>query len=294
MRIPFCPLPAERARKLLGHRLYGFVDPIFKFSPSLEIDLKLAGFKIDARDYLSIALFSSLFMALLMYFILFIITISFVGIFPAAMSGVLIGILFFFVTFLYIVKYPHLIVKRRLRDIEKNVLYSLRHLYIQVTSGVSLFEALVSISQGNYGQVSNEFKSAIKMINTGIPMEKALEELTLRNPSIHFRRAMWQISNGVKSGSDIGTVLQNIIEYISTEQKISIRKYGAQLNPLTVAYMMIAVIIPSLGVTFLMVLSSFAKIPVTETMFWGILVFVAIFQFMFLGAIKSKRPTMVG
>jgi hypothetical protein len=57
--------------------------------------------------------------------------------------------------------------------------------------------------------------------------------------------------------------------------------------------MMVAVIIPSLGVTFLMVLSSFAKIPVTEKMFWAILAFVAIFQFMFLGILKSKRPNLI-
>ena len=40
-------------------------------------------------------------------------------------------------------------------------------------------------------------------------------------------------------------------------------------------------------------MSSFAKIPVTEYMFWGILGFVTIFQFMFLGIIKSKRPNMI-
>ena len=293
MRIPFCPIPVKKAQKILGNTFYGIAEPILKMSPSLDLELKQAGFDISSRDYISIAFFSSIFMFILTYSCFAVIAFRFVEVSKVVLVSLLVGMLFSFVTFFYIKAYPKLIVKKRMFDIERNVLYALRHMYVQVTSGVSLFEAMVSVSKGDYGQISSEFKAAIKLINTGVQIEKALEDLTLRNPSIYFRRAMWQISNGVKSGSDIGGILKNIIDYISTEQKIMIRRYGSQLNPLTVAYMMIAVIIPSLGVTFLMVVSSFAKIPVTEYMFWGILGFVTIFQFMFLGIIKSKRPNMI-
>jgi flagellar protein FlaJ len=293
MHIPFCPIPVKKAQKLLGNTFYGVAEPVIKMSPSIELELKQAGFDINARDYLSIAFFSAIFMFLLTYFAFAVIAFKFVGMYKVVMIALLVGMVFGFVTFFYIKAYPKLIVKKRMYDIERNVLYALRHMYVQVTSGVSLFEAIASVSNGEYGQISMEFKNAIKTINTGMPIEKALEELTLRNPSVYFRRAMWQISNGVKSGSDIGSILKNIIDYIGTEQKIMIRRYGSQLNPLTVAYMMVAVIIPSLGVTFLMVISSFAKIPVTELMFWGILGFITIFQFMFLGILKSKRPNMI-
>lgn len=293
MRIPFCPLPPKKAQKLLGKKFYGIVEPISKFFPLLDTELKQSGFEINSRDYLSIALFSSIFMFFIMFLVFFTITFRFLPITSVILSSMLIGLIFFFVTFFYIRKYPRLLMKKRMADIERNMPYALRHMYVQVTSGVSLLEAIVSVSQGNYGEVSKEFKAGIKMINTGMSLEKALEELTLRNPSIYFRRSMWQISNGIKSGSDIGGVMRNIIDYISAEQKIMIRRYGSQLNPLTVAYMMIAVIIPSLGVTFMMVLSGFAKIPVTEKMFWFILAFVALFQFMFLGVLKSKRPNLI-
>jgi len=292
-RIPFCPLPPKKAQKILGSTFYGVAEPILKISPSLEVHLNQAGIDISGRDYLSIALFSATFMFLMMYMIFVVITFKVVSLNIALMSSLAIGVLFFFVTIFYIKAYPRLIVKKRMFDIERNILYALRHMCVQVTSGVSLFEALASVANGNYGQVSNEFKSAIKLINTGVPIEKALEDMTFRNPSVYFRRAMWQVTNGIKSGSDIGGILRSIIDYISAEQKIVIRRYGSQLNPLTVAYMMVAVIIPSLGVTFLMVLSSFAKIPITESIFWGIIGFVTVFQFMFLGILKSKRPNLI-
>jgi len=62
MRIPFCPIPAKKAQKIVGSTFYGLVEPILKISPSLELQLKQAGFDMNARDYLSIAVFSSIFM----------------------------------------------------------------------------------------------------------------------------------------------------------------------------------------------------------------------------------------
>jgi pilus assembly protein TadC len=109
---------------------------------------------------------------------------------------------------------------------------------------------------------------------------------------VHFHRALWQISNGLKSGSDIGTVLKSVVENIAQEQRIAIKKYGSQLNPLTLVYMMVAVILPSLGITFLIVMSSFSGFAVSERMFIAILGMLALFQFMFIGVIKSRRPNM--
>ena len=183
----------------------------------------------------------------------FLMTLSVLTPYKSIAAGGAIGLFFAFVTFFYIKAYPKLLVKKKQANVERNILYALRHMYVQVTSGVPLFDAMVSVSQGNYGQVSSEFKAAIREINTGVPIDKAIDDLTELNPSMYFRRAMWQVSTGVKTGSDIGGILKNTIDYISAEQKIMIRRYGSQLNPLTVAYMMIAVIVPSLGITFLMV-----------------------------------------
>ncbi|MBI2076072.1 MAG: hypothetical protein HYT72_02375 [Candidatus Aenigmarchaeota archaeon] len=108
-----------------------------------------------------------------------------------------------------------------------------------------------------------------------------------------FAPDSFKVFSGIKSGSDVGSILKSIIDNISSEQKIAIRRYGSQLNPLTLVYMMIAVIIPSMGITFLMVLSSFSGASFSESTFWFILAFLVIFQFMFLGLIKSRRPNIV-
>jgi flagellar protein FlaJ len=293
MRIPFCPMPIEKARKVVGTTFYGIVEPFLKVSPNFELQLKQSGIPLNGREYLSIAMFSAFFMFLLIYFVFLVFTIRIIELSRAISMSFIVGGFFFLVTFFYIKIYPKVVIKKRMLDLERNLLYALRHMYVQITSGVPIFDAIVSLSEANYGAFSRELRTAVKDMNTGTPVEVALERVANRNPSQYLRRTIWQISNGIKSGSDIGNVLKNIIDYISSEQKIAIRRYGSQLNPLTLAYMMVAVIMPSLGVTFLIVLSSFTKIPVTQNMFYFILIFLAIFQFMFLGVMKSKRPNLL-
>jgi flagellar protein FlaJ len=293
MRIPFCPISIEKARKLVGTTFYGVVEPFLKVSPGFELQLKQAGIPLNGREYLSIAMFSAFFMFLLIYFVFLLFTIRMIELIRALSMSFIVSGFFFLVTFFYIKIYPNVLIKKKVLDLERNLLYALRHMYVQITSGVPIFDAIVSLSEGNYGAVSKELKIAVKDVNTGTPVEVALERVASKNPSQYLRRTIWQISNGIKSGGDIGNVLKNIIDYISSEQRIAIRRYGAQLNPLTLAYMMVAVIMPSLGVTFLIVLSSFTKIPVTKNMFYVILIFLAIFQFMFMGIIKSKRPNLL-
>lgn len=292
MRIPFCPLPVNRA-KVVAKRFYGFAEPLIKISPRLKLELAQARLGLDEREYMGIAVFSSLFMMLLTFLplVIFISSVSS----PAKGFGIAFPAAIFmgFVTLVYIRKYPSLIIQRNVKNIERNLLFALRHFYVQVKSGVSIFDAMNSVAGGNYGGVSQEFRLAIKRINSGVSIETVLEDVALKNPSTYFRRAIWQISNGVKAGSDISSLLKVVIDGISSDQRIAIRRYGSQLNPLTLIYMMVAVVLPSLGVTFLLVLSSFSGLVVSEIMFWMILTFLALFQFMFMGIIKSKRPNIL-
>ena len=197
-----------------------------------------------------------------------------------------------FMSFVYIIFYPRLIITRKVKDLEMNLLFALRHLLIQVKSGVPLFDGLVSVSNGNYGLVSKEIKECTKKISTGLEQTVALEELALKNPSINFRRVLWQITNAIKSGADLGNTLDAIVNNLSEEQKVAIRRYGSQLNPLAMMYMMLAVIIPSLGITFLIIFSSFSGVSVAEPMFIVILFALAFFQFSFIGVVKSRRPAV--
>jgi pilus assembly protein TadC len=199
-----------------------------------------------------------------------------------------------FFIFINQMAYPKLYTSRKQKEIERNLLPALEDILIQLNSGIPLFNILVNISVSDYEALSSEFKKAVGKINAGEPEAEVIEKLGENNASIFFRRTLWQISNGMKSGSDMAIVIKDSIKALSQEQMIQVQNYGSSLNPLIVMYMLISVIIPALSVTFLTILSSMLGLDenLSIMLFIGIFVFNILFQIMFLGMIKSRRPSL--
>jgi pilus assembly protein TadC len=176
-----------------------------------------------------------------------------------------------------------------------NLLPVLQSIYVQINSGVVLFEILVNISKSGYGEISKEFAKAVREINGGKPQLDALEDMAKRNPSLFFRRAIWQIINGMKAGADISRVIEETISTISEEQVIQIQNYGSRLAPLAMFYMFIAVIIPALSLTFIILFLSFVGISeeMSKIIFYVLYVLILFSQVMFIGLINSRRPSLL-
>lgn len=292
-KLPFVPLKVksvlEFSKKL---NLVSIASSIVRIFPNLQLTLVQAGIDMKDREYLAIAIFTSLFYFLLvnLLFLFF----FFVAIVPQTIFFISLGVSVFIalLSFFYLIFYPNLIVIRKIKDLEKNLLFALRHLLVQVRSGVTLFDSMDSVSKANYGTISNEFRDVVKKISTGEFVVDVLEELALKNPSLYFRRAIWQIANSLRSGADVAKTLESMIANLASEQRVMIRRYGSQLNPLAFLYMMFGVVIPSLGITFMIILSSFSGLPIKEYYFWILLGFLVLFQFSFIGIVKNRRPSV--
>ena len=191
--------------------------------------------------------------------------------------------------------YPSVVVGRRIKDIERNLLPVLQSIFVQTNSGVVLFEVLVNVSNSDYGEISREFKRVVKEINAGKPQIKALEDLASRNPSLFFRRAIWQLINGMKGGADISAIIEETNRSLSEEQVIQIQAYGGKLAPLAMFYMLIGVIIPSLSITFIILFLTFVNISEegSKTIFYGFYVMIVFAQIMFIGLISMRRPNLL-
>lgn len=293
-RLPFLLIPVRKAL-IISHRFLGIGSALKKIFPQINLDLKRAEFGLRADEYLAICFLSGI--------LIFLWTTPLVGLMmvflgkltlKAGLISVGGGFSFGLLSFFYLTMYPKLKANRKTKALEKELLFALRHLLIQVRSGIPLYDSMVTIAKGGYGVISEEFEQVTKQIHGGTPVVEALDQMAVRNPSEYFRRAIWQISNAMKAGAEISDILSETVSDLSKEQRISIRKYGSELNPLALMYMMLTVILPALGITFLIILSSFAGIQtlVNEWFFGGILGLLVILQFMFLGLIKTKRPVV--
>ncbi len=208
---------------------------------------------------------------------------------------ILAGIAFSSLVFFSQTAYPYIYVSKRQKNIERNLIPALSDISVQLNSGIPLFSILVNVSSEDYEELSKEFKKAVRRIGAGEPEALVLDDLGRKNPSNFFRRTLWQISSGMKSGADMSIVIKESIDSLNEEQLIQIQNYGNKLNPLIVFYMLIAVIVPALSITFLTIISSLVNLEkgTTTLMFIALFVFVVLVQIMFLGIMKSRRPSLL-
>lgn len=289
MKVPLLLLP-DKAAKMLSRPFLGIAS---KLAPSLKyLENPLHG--IDAgmslTVYISYMLLNSFLYLIiggvLSYALLY--RLQNASAAPLALgAGLLVGATIFAVGLMY----PRWRGKKRVDDVDRNMLFAARHLRIQTTANVPLFESFVSASEG-YGAVSEEFAEIVKSVSAGSNFAYALEDSAAKTPSYFYSRILWQISNAVKAGSNVGPVLSDIVDFLAEEQRIEMRNYGAQLNTLAIMYLMMCIIAPTITLIFLMVISSFVALPITDTVFWIILGGLIFVQYMFVGLIESRRPVV--
>lgn len=293
-KIPYSLIPPKSLRNL-SYKFLGVGEFLEHFFPFLKLNLKQAKTDLTPKEYLSMC-----FLSCAAFFIffggLFISVLALTGAENLFLFGIMVPVIFVLFVLMQQIAYPKVYASKRVKNIERNLLAALQNILIQLNSGVPLFDILVNISKGDYGAISDEFSFVVREINAGKPQIEALEDMAAVNPSLFFRRAVWQLVNGMKSGADMSRVINEIINLLSEEQVLQIQKYGSQLNPLAMFYMLVAVIAPSLGMTFLLLLSSFISLTefATKAIFWGLYAIVVFFQIMFMGVIKSRRPNLLG
>lgn len=254
----------------------------------LDQKLKSAGMPDSKEEFIKKTLITSAYLAVAIFIIIFLFFSR-----MALIKKILILIfglpLLFLLIFSYLMKVPDAKIKSMEKEINKEIIFAGRFLIIELDSGVSLYQAMINIGD-TYDMVGKYFREVIEKVKVGTTMEVAINEAVETVPSDNMRKIFWQILNSLKTGSNISNSINAVIEQIIREQKIEVMEYGRKLNPLAMFYMMIAVIIPSLGMTMLIVLATFIGLKLTLPVLLAIVGFLGFIQFMFVAMIKSSRP----
>ncbi len=189
----------------------------------------------------------------------------------------------------FLMKAPKGAIRKRQREIDKDVLFAGRYILMKLESGSTIISTLVDASKG-YGIAAKYFKEIVHEINTGVPAEHALESARFFSYSEKFRKIIWQLVVTLKTGTNVIGPLKATLSAIANEQIIEIKEYGKKLNSLMLFYMVVACVAPSLGLAMFLIVGSFIKLQVSNGMLIGILFFLGVIQAFFLILIKSARP----
>jgi len=291
IKIPFMFYPEKLVHRFSNIFLSSSKRMVAK-NKKMQLYFSQANFPLKPDRYIAMAMATTL-LNFIIFSALFIILLKIAN--ATIWYGLLIGLVIAFFMYMQQLNYPKLIIMKRVRNINVNLLPAIRALMIQLNAGVTFFNALKNIAKSNYGLISDEFQKAINAMESGVPAVEALENVSRNNPSIFFRRAIWQIITGIQVGADISIVLKEIVHSLVQEQLTEIQAYGGRLSPMAMFYMVVSIIFPALGITFVMILSTFIQGlgDNYQVIIFSILGFVVLLQIVFLGMIKSRRPPLI-
>jgi pilus assembly protein TadC len=251
--------------------------------PDLRMNLLRSNITSSPEQYVKETVSFAIFMSIAILLIVFMFTKS---LFVFLTFPLIVVIMFF-----YLFKRAYVSAKKLDQQISREVVFAGRFLIIELESGIPMYNTFENIGR-NYKYVGFYFNNINEKVRLGTSLEDAITETIEVCPSENLRKLLWQILNSISTGANIASALNSVLENIVREQNIEMKEFGNKLNPLAMFYMMIAVIVPSLGITMLIVFSSFVNIKLTLLSLIVIAVAIGLLQLMFLMMIRNSRPNI--
>lgn len=286
---PKAGIGSPGSRKSSGFKTY--LESIGAKKKGLEFALKEQGVKSSLYEFVRNMLIASLALGIVLgaTFILFFQHIN-LSMQASIVLGGLLGLVVFYMSFQTFLNFPTQKSKGTSKNIERDILFAARDMIISLRSGMPLFNAITSISTG-YGDASKEFAKIVERVQLGQPLEDAIDQTVSESKSPSFRKIMLQAAVSIRAGADVVSALQSVIDQLSQERIIELRRYGQRLNAIAMFYMLFGIILPSMGIAVITILTTFIAIfTVNTTVLEFALVGIIFLQIVFLELITSSRP----
>lgn len=160
----------------------------------------------------------------------------------------------FLIAFL-IVYYPKIKNENNYSSISKELPYALRQLSTELRAGKSLFDALDSVVESDYGVLSLEFSRVLEEIKYGESSENAFLNLDKRVKSKALSRVTFEILSSLRIGSNLSNSLNIIAEDVNFDMRMKLKEYSEKLNAFIMIYTFLAILAPVIVLTMLLAAS---------------------------------------
>lgn len=292
-RIPLMLLPLS-ACPTIGSRFRGIGVKILSFYPSVKYDLRSIGITFAPENYCAVSFFSAGIWGVIVAFFLGLI-MSRSPLFPQTLKLLLPLFLFAIVTIFFLLLhlfYPRMIAKNIAQRIDRELIFAMRDLLIQLSSGVPLFNAIENVSRSNYGYVSREFSTVAMHVKGGASLLEEVEAMAVRTQSEYLKKTAWQMATAIRSGSNMTSTIKGVVKMLVDYQFSLTKSFNAELNFVVLIYLMVSSVLPTIGTTVLVIFSVFGMLGVTPEVFMLLVGLSFVGQAAVIGYVRVKRPNL--
>jgi type II secretory pathway component PulF len=268
-----------------------------KLFPKLEITLRKAGKEESLDDYINkyskFPVIMSGFFNLLFFFV-FLKLANDKGskLYLVLFIPFLIVSTFFLIVIFF--SFLKIIVINRRAELESDLLYSSRFLLLKLESGSPLLNALIDVSELDT-KSSKFFKEIVTNIYLGTPIEEAIDLAIKYSPSESYVKILQEIKNSLRTGADIEKSMKATLESMTKEHVIQIKSYGKKLSPISMIYMIVGTIVPSLGTAILVIGLGFVDVgeKIADWLFTVLLIILILGQIFFILLFRAVKPQVM-
>jgi Flp pilus assembly protein TadB len=194
------------------HHRAGSLFP-FHIRENLEEMFLYSGITRNPEETLGMTLVYSVLVPIITGLIAFIFTSN-----PLMALGI--AILSFVLVWLLLWMFLNLLVDKRSTSIERVLPDLLSMIAQNMSAGMTPYNALWVASRPEFGALADEIQKVARDTLTGTPLETALLNMSKRVKSNKLRRTVKLMIQGMRSGGELPTVLQEIARDIRTEQNL--------------------------------------------------------------------------
>jgi len=254
-------------------------------------DLKIARIDIYYKDFVKNGLKVSIMMTVLINLLIFfaLTTIARTTNYSILLVLLITIPLGFQLIFKFTLKMPEVKIIRSRKNIDAEIISAIRFFILDLKANAPIFDSLHNLTK-NFEEIGTYLNDVITKVKLGSDLIDSLNESVELVPSENFRVFLWQIINHLQTGTDISKTLHVIVHEIIEKQRIEFKKYGKKLNVLSLFYMIIAIILPTIGFTMISAILIFIGVTMNLSIILGFWILFTILQIMFLVMSTGNKP----
>ena len=271
--------------------LVSLIRNIERKNPILKDKLKSTFVSKTSFEYIKQTIFLSFIFSLTTFILILLIFKNFSLVF--LLLNFIICLFIFSVAYLFFFKSIDVKMVQIRREIDSDLIFICEFFLISIESGMPIGVAIDKLSKTKrpsakfFRMVSLDFRS-------GLSVGEAMIENRKYCVSPDLRKLLKKLYDSLKTGVEIKLILKNFIEEQSQLRLVRIKQYSKKLNPIITLYLLIGLVIPSLGITFFIISASFLQITPYLLKFILFICFFTmfLFQYFFYSTFSFGRETI--
>ncbi len=275
----------------LKNFLNNIVKKIIFSHPELKNKLKKAQIAKKPKQYVLETIMSSFFLSF-GYLVLVYLFLKDAEVLTFLM-GIFSSLLFFLFSFFFFFNYVDVLIRQKAREQDTDLLFISEFFLINLESGLPIGIAIQNISFLDR-PCSNFFRKIYLDFQTGSDVRMAIVNALTYTASENLKNLLRKIRDSLEVGINLKDVLNNFIEENSEKKLLSVRSYAKKINPLITMYLLLGIVIPSLGLTFFTIGAVLVEMTPNLLIWTLIIIFLCmfIFQYIFYVMFKFGKETL--